>query len=152
MKPSRFVWERLSSLLAHDVNSLRNPTNPELRFRVITAPFTPTPDLKLADLTMDSPSIADEGLLLAGSTACNDGFTPAPIEPMIYVYPTFTGFFIRADVTSDPVTVYGLALVGSGGTQLYGTWRFENPLMFSRADQLKFFSNQIFAFPYAMFS
>lgn len=104
------------------------------RLAPIVAPFTPSADLQLSDLVFKPEAFEPTNLKMNIPVnadirwfwrADGDG------ERVSFIA-TVEDFLIQTTGTGLPVTVYGYALIGAGGVDLWGTHLFDSPLFFDR--------------------
>lgn len=132
MKPSRALANTLSTLLAADTALLANAT--AMKVGLITAPFTPSIDRVMGDLTI----CALTGLVpLAGVAGAQledvDALTG---ELKVEIKAPAGGFrWETGGGTTYPVTVYGFALGNNAMAVLHGTHTLDQPITLNADNQ-----------------
>jgi len=132
MKPTRTLANTLATLLAADTSFLANASAPKVG--LITAPFTPSIDRVIGDLTISALT----GLVPIAAVA---GGMPESVDPvtgeLIVEIEAPTGGFRweTGGGTTYPVTVYGFALGNNAMNNLYGTESLETPVTLTADNQ-----------------
>lgn len=132
MKPTRTLAGTLSTLLAADTAILANAT--AMKVGLITAPFTPSLDRSMADLTISALT----GLVpLAGVAGAQlESVDPITGELVVEIKAPAGGFrWETGGGTTYPVTVYGFALGNNAMTTLFGTETLATPVVLTADNQ-----------------
>jgi len=132
MKPTRTFAELMATLLAADTTTLANVS--AMKVGLIVAPFTPSLDRLMAELTI----AAGDGLdaLAVGTGTQNESLDPLTGEFVIEIKPPAGG--IRWELTADQdpaVLVYGFALGNNAMNTLYGTHSLADPVTLESINQ-----------------
>lgn len=132
MKPVLALSNTLSKLLAADTSTLANAT--AMKVALIIAPFTPSIDREVTDLTLASASPLAPVAAVAGTQ--EDSADPLTGELIVEIKPPAGGFRWNTGTGfSGPVTVYGFALTNGGLTALWGTESLLNPVILTGDNQ-----------------
>jgi predicted secreted protein len=126
MLPVKSIRISLGTLLAADATSLAPATDPN-EIALITAPFVPTENLVIGDLTFGSGNGLDPIVGVAGTQ--NVGVNPLTQEQVVTIKEPAGGW--RWQLTGAPspaVTIYGIALTTTAGAALLGTQVLDNPV------------------------
>lgn len=126
MIPANTLTDLIAGLLAADAASIGNPVSNKLG--LIVAPFNPSVDLLMADLTI----AAETGLVAIAGVAGSqlESVDPSTGELIVEVKVPAGGFRWETPIGfTGPVTIYGLALGNNAMTILYGTQLLDNPII-----------------------
>lgn len=132
MKIVNTLSNTLSTLLATDTAFLANAT--AMKVGLITAPFTPSIERVMADLTISAAT----GLVpLAGVAGAQlESVDPITGELIVEIKAPAGGFRWETPVGfTGPVTVYGFALGNNAMTTLFGTESLPNPIVLTVENQ-----------------
>lgn len=143
MQISRFLFERLVELL--ELKLIADFTLTDAELTPIKAAFTPSLDLGMGGLslftsTASGPIQLREDSALRGVDAANGQY---------FVSASFPEGGENFNITEDDtnVTVYGWALGVNSNSVLYGTQKFDVPLLTNRASTVLFAPQPIFHLP-----
>lgn len=126
MKPVNLLADTLSVLLAADTTYLANAT--AMKVGLITAPFTPSIDRLMGDLTISAVTNLTPIAGVAGTQ--ENSKDPVTGELIVEVKPPAGGFrWNTGSGFPGPVTVYGFALGNGAMNLLYGTESLPTPII-----------------------
>ncbi len=131
MIPSRLVLDRAMQLFTLNSPVLNDVTDPLLHFAIVTAPFTNDPTLTLADLEILTVGLAQSQLVIADPMAIAAYYNPGGAGYVTVLFPLAYGFYFHPEDAILPVTAYGWALIGQGGTVLAAVEAFPVPVAFN---------------------
>jgi len=150
MLPARAITQRVPTILRNDTANLNNPAGPLMSIRPVAIPFTPSPDLLLADLTFNT-DVEATSITVMGSDAFQQIlYDFLTLYPVYNAWPNDNSFQFAPFGITYPSTVYGFAMVGNGGTKLFATQNFPEPVVFNYDDSVAFIGQPLFTFPDAM--
>lgn len=132
--PMKAVRLALGSLLSADASTLAPATNAN-KIALIIAPFSPTEDLVIGDLTL---ATAGGLAAVAGATGAQTvGIDPVTLEQRIQIKPPAGGYkWISSGGGPYPIAVYGYALIDNAAATLLGVQTFNPPINVSDDGQL----------------
>jgi len=132
MKPTRLLANTLSTLLAADTANLANAV--AMKVGLITAPFTPSIDRVMADLTISALTGLVPLAMVAGAQL--ESVDQASGELVVEIkVPVGGARWETGGGTTYPVTVYGFALGNGAMTTLYGTHSLTTPVTLTPDNQ-----------------
>lgn len=150
MLPARAIVNRVPNLLRDDDANLNNPAEPLMSIRAVAIPFTPNPELVLADLTFNTDVEATSIIEMDPLDNQQILFSYPEQFPVYNAWPLENSFQFAPFGITYPSLVYGFAMVGNGGTVLFATESFPEPVTFTMDDQVWFNRQPLFTFPDSM--
>jgi len=126
MLPVKTVRTALGTLLAANAATLAPVSDPN-EINLISAPFTPTEDLVIGDLTLASGDGLDA---IPGATGAQlVGIDPITQEQVITIKEPAGGWRFQLTGPKSPaVTIYGFALTTEAAAALLGTQTLPEPI------------------------
>ncbi len=132
MQPMRALWQLTADLLAADTGTLAAAT--AMHAHLIAAPFDPSIDLDLGDLTFATFTGSAAKALGTGTQPV---FVDASTGLRTIVLKEPAGGLVW-ECTADPVapeTIYGVAVTDTADAVLHAVLPFVNPVTIDAADQ-----------------
>lgn len=146
MQPTRVIFDRITALMFAYINPLLD--DPGWEIKLIKGPFSPGPNLVYADLDIDAdwaaaPLVFDASVI---------GWNPINGARTLILFKGGSGANSCYVVSSGtPRTVFGLAIVETGGTFVYASGLFEAPVSIDQATNYIYMPKMSFEFPRDMF-
>lgn len=133
MQATQAIIDAMAALLGADTGTLAAGT-PFVEVALVKAPFTPGPDLVLADLTL--ADFDGYAALHAASAATQVFKDPATGENIIQVREPAGGWhWATTGVTNLPQTIHGFALLDPTGATVYGAELLDAPVVLTASGQ-----------------
>jgi len=144
MQPSRALWLQIAELLADDANTLA-PAVGGCKVHLAAAPFTPSLDLELGDLT--EATFAGSTAKLAAVGAQETGIDLADGMLTITMKEPLGGWrWVCTAVPGVPETIYGYYLTSNDSLELYGSALLTAPVTVSGVGEFVEIANATFKF------
>lgn len=134
MQPTYEVFNRLSILLAADVNTLAPAANPP-KLKLSKGPFTPNQGNVPLDFT--EADFAGYAAIPTLVNAQNYGIDPLTGERLVEMKIPVGGWrFTCTGLANTPQQIFGAYLINDAGTTVYGSVLFDGPVTIDTIAQI----------------
>jgi len=150
MQMSRIIFDFMIGIFSTNPDDLYDPTVDFITWQFIGAPFTPRPDMVKSDLTLITDGLVNPTIPFVVTYQRLQTKVEDPNVWTIQRADAASFYDVQADGSVLPLTVYGVAVLGHDGDDLWFVQAFDTPKILLNTDQGFTFEQTIATLPATM--